>query len=104
MNIEKIKEFINIRKDLKESGVIGLDLWENKVHLSMNELINLPGLNVVHCGSEKYPYEAFAIVDGIEFFAVFNSRDLEKYPQLKELIPMVEDVDLSGMPEVNESA
>lgn len=105
MNMETIKQFINIRQDLQESGVIGINVWDDSVQIRFSEMVNLPDITVEPFNYENFKYRAVAMVDGIKFYSIFTEIELEDNPHIKSLIPMVEDVDLSGMKdEVNESA
>jgi hypothetical protein len=95
MNIEKIKEFISLRAELLESGVIGLDPWEDRVHVRYNELVGEEDLQITFRGDEKYPYELFVEKDGTKIFCIASQEVFEKhFPQFNGY--MVEDVNLDG--------
>ena len=96
MNIEKIKEFIALRAELLESGVIGLDAWEDRVHVRHLELVGQDDLHIELRGDEKYPYELSVSKDGIKIFCIASQEVLEKhFPQFVGF--MLNDVNLDGM-------
>lgn len=95
MNIEKIKEFIALRSELYASGVIGLNLYEDAVHVDSSKLVGAADLQIASRGWEKYPYEVSINQDGIKIFAILTKTQLEElYPQFAGF--MVEDVLLDG--------
>ncbi|WHY76104.1 hypothetical protein QNH20_18505 [Neobacillus sp. WH10] len=96
MNLEKIKEFIAIRNDLYEAGVIALDLYSDSVHVKKTLLVDVPDLQVEFLGDDvEYPFEVFTVCDGIKLFCVVTNEQMsELFPQLSGY--MIEDVDLSG--------
>ncbi|MEH7355113.1 hypothetical protein V7150_16265 [Neobacillus drentensis] len=96
MNIEKIKEFIAIRNDLYETGVIGLDLHSDSVHVKKTLLVDTPDIQVEFLGDDlQYPFEVFTVCDGIKLFCIATNEEMaELFPQLSGY--MIEDVDLSG--------
>ena len=95
MNIEKIKEFISLRQDLYSSGVIGLDVYDDKVQVTAKELIGYDDLQLESRNDEPYPFRVFIIRDGIKIYTIVSTEALNKYfPQLSGY--MIEDVDLSG--------
>lgn len=98
MNIDKIKEFISMREELKAAGVIGIDMYSNNIHLSKNELATLPGLKAepFDCDDSNYTHEVSTFIDGIRFFAL--SENLKEFPQLAGY--MEEDVNLEGVEEI----
>ncbi|NRD80335.1 hypothetical protein HPT25_23720 [Bacillus sp. BRMEA1] len=98
MNIEKMKEFIAIRKDLKNAGVIGLSLYDDAIHVNhktfgMKEIPELQlEVRVNDIESDDYPYKIFFIKDGIEIYSVLKKADLAEYPQFADVIKNNEEV------------
>jgi hypothetical protein len=103
MNIEKIKEFIALREELKAAGVIGLSVYNEEVQIDKEILAGESDLRIEKRGCDKYPYEISTVRDGITLFCIATDDELLKYfPQFVEC--MEEDVDLSGGEEVEEQA
>jgi hypothetical protein len=91
MNIEKIKEFIALRKGLLETGVIGLDPYADIVHIYKAKLANESDLHIEKRGCHEYPYEISTVRDGIKLFCIATDEELLKhFPQFVEY--MEEDV------------
>lgn len=102
MKFEKIKQFISIREDLRNEGVIGLNPYWNEVHMDKAVLVTLPGLQMKDRNCDQFPYEVHAVIEGIKFFSIFSDEDLNEFPQIKELFFMQDDVDLSGGADLEE--
>jgi hypothetical protein len=101
MNVNKIKEFIDMRKELNGMGVIGVNLHADEVQVKSEVLATMDNLQFHDYGTDEYEYryEIFTHVDGIKIFTVCTGEELETlFPQFKGYL--VEDVDLSGMKEV----
>lgn len=94
MNIEKIKEFIALRSELRASGVLGLSVWDDKIHMEAGKLVNAD-VQVSTRNCSDFPFEISTNIDGVEIFAVLTKEKLNQlYPQFTEYLE--EDVDLSG--------
>lgn len=99
MNMKTIKEFIALREELCAAGVIGLDVWSDKIHLEREKMAQLPNLQIESFRDNSYPYEISTVVDNIEFFCICTPEQLETYfPQFAGYL--VEDVDLNGGEEI----
>lgn len=96
MDLSKIKEFIAIRQELHELGVIGLDMYGDNIHLSKDCMVGMADLEIKFYGHDcRYPYEIFTYRDGINLHCICTKEELETYfPQFVDYL--VEDVDLSG--------
>ena len=108
MNMELIKSFINLREQLHESGVIGLNIHEDEIHVRTEVLLKEEGVICEYLGGDHYPYEVSKDIEGIRFFARCDAKELSHYPQFKEQIKaelqkqldgLEEDVILDGMGE-----
>jgi hypothetical protein len=98
MNIEKIKEFIALRSELKAAGVIGVSLHEDEVHMNESELSGLENLEIEYDENFKYPYKVSTVKEGVRLFSVMNKENFETFfPEHKGYL--VEDVILDGMKE-----
>lgn len=87
MNIEKIKQFIEIRNDLSKSGVIGLSLYADEIHMLPEVLANEQDLTLKIRQYDEYPYEISTIRDGIKIFCIANKENLAKFfPQFLEIV------------------
>jgi hypothetical protein len=94
MNIEKIKEFIALRKELRVNGVIGLSVWDDRVHVEAEKLVNVD-VQVLKRNCLEFPYEISTKEEGITIFAVLTQEKLNQlFPQFTDY--MEEDVDLTG--------
>jgi hypothetical protein len=82
MNIELIKQFADLTKDLREQGVFGIQ--ENKLQVRTETLVTLPNLQIEVYPSATYPYKVFIEVDGILVFSILTSTELEQFPQFKQ--------------------
>ena len=100
MNIEAINTFFSIKDALKQSGVIGVTLHSDEIQIDVEEIVTMPGLNVVNRDDLEliYPYRISASYQGINFIAVCDEEKIREFPILMELlnVPLEEDVDLSG--------
>jgi hypothetical protein len=84
MNMEAIKSFITLRQALRESGVIGLNLYENEIHVDWKQLIGEPDLQVKYRFDSKWPFEIYTIKDGIKLLCIADENErLEHFPELK---------------------
>jgi hypothetical protein len=106
MNMELIKSVVDNRQALNQSGVIGISMWSDEVHIASNVLIQEEGLTLQFIGGDLYPYEISKEVDGIRLFSRCNAEEVSQNPQLKEQIKaelqkqldyLEEDVVLDGM-------
>lgn len=90
MDMQKIKQFSDMREDLKNLGVIGLSVWDTSIHMSVGALLELPGLKVEGCDSEDYPYSLYTVLEGINFHSIFGDGDIKRHPILATLIKQSE--------------
>jgi hypothetical protein len=96
MNIEKIKEFIALRQELKTAGVIGVSLFNDSFQVKTEVLVGQENLKMEYNESSDYPYRVTAVIDGVKMFAVMTKEEFEKsFPEHKGFL--VEDVILDGM-------
>jgi hypothetical protein len=95
MNLEKIKEFIALRQELKAAGVIGVSLFSDSFQVRTEVLVGQENLQVEYNEGQEYPYRVTAVIDGVDMMAVMKKDEFEKsFPEHKGFL--VEDVDLSG--------
>jgi hypothetical protein len=95
MNLEKIKEFIALRQELKAAGVIGVSLFNDSFQVRTEVLVGQENLQVEYNEGQEYPYRVTAAIDGVDMMAVMKKEEFEKsFPEYKGFL--VEDVDLSG--------
>jgi hypothetical protein len=85
MNMELIKSFISLRQELRNSGVIGLDLYDDEIHLNWKQLIGESELHVSYRFDSKYPFEIYTIKDGIKLYCLADDERLEQFPELKSI-------------------
>jgi hypothetical protein len=105
MNIEKMKEYVRLERELKEEGVFGFHV-EGAFQVRDEMLKDEPNLQLQYRDSNEYPYEIYVQHDGIIIYAIITAGQLKDFPQFKEqakgelkkqLAYLEEDVDLSGM-------
>lgn len=95
MNVEKMKEFIALRQELKAAGVIGVSIFNESFQVRTEVLVGEEDLQIEYNEGLDYPYKVTAIIDGVKMFAIMAKEELEEsFPQYKGFL--VEDVDLSG--------
>lgn len=103
MNMELVKQYAEVTQALKDNGVIGF--YQNGLHVRLSMIENEKELSFKKRECNDYPYEAFVQREGISLFALVNSSELGRFPQIKEemkeqlrkqLEYLEEDVDLSG--------
>lgn len=96
MNMEAIQSFINLRQVLRESGVIGLNLYDNEIHIDWERLVGEPDLQVKYRFDSKWPFEIFTIKDGIKLLCIADEDRLEHFPELKTEAKMKMEVALAN--------
>jgi hypothetical protein len=94
INVDLIKQYADVRKQLVESGVFSSTIVDGELHVSAVTLVNEEGLNVEDRGDEKYPYEISITIDGIKIFGLMSEEQFKQYPQLQGY--MIDDVNLTG--------
>jgi hypothetical protein len=82
MNIELIKRFNDVCGELRESGVFGI--MDNRLHVKLPKLKEMENLEIKSRSDNDYPYEVFAIVEGVKIFALAAHEDMKDFPQFKE--------------------
>ena len=92
--INKVKEFINMRESLKTSGVIGVSMFYDEIHVKLPVLLEMPNVQFESFNDSDYPFKAFATEDGITFYALIHKDDVKNFPQLEMFV--IEDVNLTG--------
>jgi hypothetical protein len=98
MNIDKMKEFIAIRQELKASGVIGVNMYEDLIHVSEEKLYGVEDLKIEVLETVDYPFRISAVIDEVEVFCRTTRESLEvNFPQFAGYL--IEDVILDGMEE-----
>lgn len=84
MNIEKIKEFINLKNEIAADDVIGFHFHDNKIHVRQKDLKGFENLQIKYRGDGNYPFEVSVNFDGFEIFALIEAEDIKEFPQLKD--------------------
>ena len=95
INIDLIKQFAELKKDLVKNGVYGF--YQDSIQVSASELMDMPGVQFEkrELESEVYPYQAYVVVNGLKLFGLLTADEMLKYPKPGGY--MVEDVTLDGM-------
>jgi hypothetical protein len=84
MNIEKIKQFIELKKELYKEGVIATGSEGEYIQVKEEKMFGLPNLKVIARNSDEYPYEISTHIDGIEFLTVISEDEKHLFPELFE--------------------
>jgi CBS domain-containing protein len=92
INLDLVKQFADLKKQLVQNGVYGFH--QDAIQVSASELMDLPGVQFESFDSEKFPYRAFVVVNGLKLFGILTSDEMMKYPKPGGY--MVEDVNLGG--------
>jgi hypothetical protein len=95
--MEAIKSFITLRRALRESGVIGLDLYDDEIHMNWKQLVGESNLQVKYRFDHKYPFEISTIKDGIKLLCIADEERLEQFPELKAEAKMKMEVALANV-------
>jgi hypothetical protein len=93
--MEAIKSFITLRQALRESGVVGLNLYDNEIHVNWDQLVGEPNLQVKYRFDSKYPFEISTMKDGIKLYCIADDERLEHFPELKAEAKMKMEVALA---------
>lgn len=86
MNVEKMKEFVQVANELQSEGVYGFSVGIKQCgfHVSDEKLVNEPNLQIKGRGGSDYPYEIYVEHDGFKVFALIKTEQLKDFPQFKE--------------------
>lgn len=79
MEMRVIRNFLEIKKELKENGVIGLNIWDDRIHLTIEKIIEFPNLTIKNRNDIDYPFEVTATEGGVNFFALATYDQVRKY-------------------------
>jgi len=80
-----MKEFIQLKNELKQEGVYGFSFHENGFHVDHEILINEPHLQIKsRITGGEYPYEIYVEHAGFKVYAIIRTEQLKKFPQFKE--------------------
>jgi hypothetical protein len=84
VNIEKMKEFINLKNEITADAAIGFDFHNNKIHVKHEDLMGFENLQVKYRGDGNYPFEISAKLDGFEIYAIVKAESINDFPQFKD--------------------
>jgi hypothetical protein len=73
INLDLVKQFADLKKQLVSNGVFGF--YSDSIQVSASDLIKLPNVQFESFGDEKYPFQAFVIVDGLKLFGLMTKED-----------------------------
>jgi hypothetical protein len=103
--MEKINAFMELKKELYDSGVIGLNMYDADVQVKHTALLGEEKVEIETRNCSEYPFQVFIVEDGIKVFALLSFEESKQFPQFKEQVKaelqkqlkyLEEDVDLSG--------
>lgn len=103
MNMELIKKFADVSFALRELGALSVAF--EGIHVDRPVLKELENLQLKNRDSDDFPYEIFAIVEGVRVFGLATQENISEFPQFEEFVKaeqqkklgyLEEDVDLSG--------
>lgn len=98
MNIEKLKQFIGLARELTDEGVLGLSYFFKEFHVNKKALLGMEDIQIEKRNDRDYPYEIFVRVEGIKLFGLAKAEDIKHLPQFKaflkaDLLRQLEELD-----------
>lgn len=81
LDLDAIRQFFGLKERLIRSGVIGIDLWSDEIHVLLDVLLDAENLKIEEKTNPEfiYPYKISGTIDGIKCFAMTNKKELSKF-------------------------
>lgn len=92
MNMETVKQFIQLQKELTAEGVIAVDMYDNSFQVKAKTIASMPELTFSNRDSQDYPYKFSAEINGIKFFSILSVEELENHQELMQVVYAKSDV------------
>ena len=80
-DFDAIRQFFILKERLIRSGVIGIDLWSDEIHVLLDVLLDAEDLKIEEKTNPEfiYSYKISGTIDGIKCFAMTNQKELSKF-------------------------
>lgn len=78
LDMDAIKQFLNLRGRLQESGVIGVSIFEDRIHIDIDRFPLINDLEIEERTDYEFPYKVSTKIDGVSFYAIANKNEVEK--------------------------
>jgi len=79
LDVEAIKQFLELRQKLLKGGVININLRLGDVLVDLGTLMDAPNIKIQKRDSELYPYEIRSKFDEVEVYAIAKEDELKKF-------------------------
>ena len=79
LDVEAIKQFLELRQKLLKGGVININFRLGDVLVDLGTLMDAPNIKIQKRDSELYPYEIRSKFDEVEVYAIAKEDELKKF-------------------------
>jgi hypothetical protein len=81
MNIDKIKQFLELKDELHDMGVIGVNMYRGRheLQVSAEKMVGSENLEIEHHGDLEYPYYLTGEKDGLSLRSVASEEQMKQH-------------------------